>query len=58
MLCLSRKEKQVICIGDHIRITVLEVGSERVRLGVEAPASVSVDREELRARKLREKDDG
>lgn len=51
MLILSRKTNERLMIGDDIVVTVLEVRGGRVRLGVEAPASVAVDREEVRARK-------
>jgi len=50
-LILSRKVQEAIVIGDDIRVTVLEIGGRNVRLGVEAPEDVAVDREEVRARK-------
>ncbi len=48
MLVLSRKPQQSICIGDDIYITVLRIDRGRVKLGIEAPANVHVDRAELR----------
>ena len=48
MLVLSRKPQQTICIGDDIYITVLRVDRGRVKLGIEAPANVHVDRGEVR----------
>ena len=48
MLVLSRKQQQSICIGDDIYITVLRIDRGRVKLGIEAPAEVHVDRAELR----------
>lgn len=48
MLVLSRKPQQTICIGDDIFITVLRVDRGRVKLGIEAPADVHVDRGEIR----------
>lgn len=47
MLVLSRKLLEGIVIGDDIRITVVKVERNQVRLGIEAPSSVVVVREEL-----------
>ena len=48
MLVLSRGMKQKIDIGDQmVTVTVLEVRGGRVRLGIEAPESVSIRRLEL-----------
>lgn len=52
MLILSRKPNERLMIGDDIVVTVLEVQRGTVRLGVEAPPAVAVDREEIRQRKL------
>jgi len=49
MLVLSRKANQGIWIGDKVYITILRIERGRVRLGIEAPADVLVDREEVRA---------
>ena len=48
MLILSRKPGERIVIADNIVVTVTEVARGRVRLGIEAPPSVRVVREELR----------
>ena len=50
MLVLTRKLGENIRIGDAIKITVLEVRSGQVKLGIEAPAEVKVHREEIYAR--------
>jgi len=50
MLVLTRKTDEAICIGDSIRVTVLEVRGNKIRLGVEAPSHVRIERSELRAR--------
>src|SRR4051812_47382948 len=42
MLVLSRKVGEVIVIGDTIRLTVVEVRANRVRLGIECPKEVNV----------------
>lgn len=47
MLILQRKLKQSICIGDDIKITILESGADGVKLAIEAPREVSILREEL-----------
>lgn len=47
MLVLSRKEDQRIKFGERIVLTVLRVGRDRVRLGIEAPSEVHVLRAEL-----------
>jgi carbon storage regulator len=47
MLVLTRKYQEKIRIGDHITITVLKMKGKAVRLGIEAPAEVSVLRGEL-----------
>jgi len=47
MLILSRKEGEVIRIGDNIRIRVQRIQEEKVRIGVEAPESIPIHREEI-----------
>ncbi len=47
MLVLSRKESQRIRLGDSIVLTIVRVNGDRVRVGIEAPADVSVRRGEL-----------
>jgi len=51
MLILTRRPNETVCIGDDVRITVLAVNGAQVRIGIEAPRSVVVDREEIYARK-------
>lgn len=47
MLVLSRRVGESIIIGDNVTVTVLEVRGEVVRIGIDAPRSVTVHREEL-----------
>ena len=47
MLVLSRKKNEAIIINGNISITVLDVGYDRVRLGIVAPREVPVHREEV-----------
>jgi len=50
MLVLSRKQSQQITIGPDIRITIVKLERNQVRLGIEAPRGVTVLRAELLAR--------
>lgn len=50
MLVLSRKQGERILIGDQISVTVVRINGGAVRLGVNAPAHLSVIREELKER--------
>jgi carbon storage regulator len=47
MLCLSRKTDETIVVGDLVRITVIEIRGDKVRLGIEAPKEVPVHRKEV-----------
>jgi len=51
MLVLSRKQNQEIVIGDNIKITVLKIKGNTIRLGIDAPRDVKVVRGELPALK-------
>ncbi|HDY90486.1 MAG TPA: carbon storage regulator [bacterium] len=48
MLVLTRNEGQSILIGDDIEITILKSGSS-IRIGIDAPPDIPVDRSEIRA---------
>ena len=47
MLVLSRKLNQSIMIGDDVRIVVVSVDRDQVKLGIEAPRASSVHRSEI-----------
>lgn len=47
MLVLSRHRDESIIIGDDIVITIVDIRGDKVRLGINAPAHVSVHREEV-----------
>jgi len=47
MLILTRKVGESLVIGDDVSIIVLGVKGNQVRIGVDAPKSVSVHREEI-----------
>jgi carbon storage regulator len=50
MLILTRKTGEIITIGENIQIHVLSVKGGQVRIGIDAPREVSVNREEVHAR--------
>jgi len=61
MLVLSRQRDQTIVIGDSIRITIVDVRGDKVRIGIDAPRDVTVHREEVYdaiQRELTEKEAG
>ena len=47
MLVLTRQKDESILIGPDIRVTVIEVRGDKVRLGIEAPREVTVHRHEV-----------
>jgi carbon storage regulator len=47
MLVLSRRVGESIIVGDDVTVTVLDVRGDVVRIGIQAPRSVAVHREEL-----------
>jgi len=47
MLVLSRKEGEKIIIDDNIEVTVLESENGQVQLGIDAPKSIEIHREEV-----------
>lgn len=49
MLVLSRRAGESVVVGDNVTVTILEVRGDVVRVGIDAPRSVSVHRAELLA---------
>ena len=47
MLILSRKTFESILIGDDIRVTIVRIDGNQIRIGIEAPRDVVIRRDEL-----------
>jgi len=56
MLVFSRKKNEVFYVGNDVTITVVEIRGDKIKLGIDAPANVVVDRYEVRQAKQREKE--
>lgn len=54
MLVLSRKKNESITIGENIRVMIIDVHGDRVRIGIEAPKDIPVHRKEILEAILRE----
>ena len=50
MLVLTRKRGEIVLIGDAIQVKVLLIDRNKVRIGIEAPADIVIQRSELCAR--------
>ena len=55
MLVLTRKIDESIMIGDSITITVLSISRGNVRIGIDAPREIAVNRDEIYDLKLAER---
>lgn len=55
MLILTRRVGETVMIGDDVTVTILGVKGNQVRVGINAPKSVAVHREEIYERIKREK---
>jgi len=47
MLVLSRQRDESIMIGDHIKVTIVDIRGDKIRLGIEAPSHIAVHRQEV-----------
>ncbi len=55
MLVLTRRIGEKLVIGENVTVTVVGVKSNQVRLGIEAPADIPVNREEIHQKILKER---
>ncbi len=47
MLVLTRKKDESIMINDNIEITIVDIGEDRVRIGINAPKEMKIFRKEI-----------
>jgi carbon storage regulator len=47
MLVLSRKLNEAVVINGNIKVTIVEVRGDKVRLGIDAPQDIAIHREEI-----------
>lgn len=47
MLILQRKAGEALLIGDNIKISILEIGTDKVKLAIDAPKNIPILRTEL-----------
>jgi len=58
MLILTRRMGESLMIGDEVSITVVGVKGNQIRIGIEAPKTISIHREEIYERIKEEKENG
>ncbi len=56
MLILTRRAGETLRIGDNVEVTVMAINGTQVRIGIKAPRTVVVDREEIAERKRRDRE--
>jgi len=56
MLILTRRAGEALRIGNDIEVMVMAVNGSQVRIGINAPRDIAVDREEIAERKRRDRE--
>lgn len=56
MIVLGRKKGQSLLIGDDVKVTITKVRGKTVSIGVEAPRSIKVLREEIASPKIEDQE--
>ena len=56
MLILTRRVGEKLIIGENVTVTVLGVKGNQIRIGIDAPRDVQVNREEVHQRILKERE--
>ena len=56
MLILTRRIGEKLIIGENVTVTILGVKGRQIRIGIDAPRDVTVNREEIFQRILKERD--
>ena len=56
MLILTRRIGEKLIIGDNVTVTILGVKGRQIRIGIDAPRDVTVNREEIFQRILKERE--
>lgn len=57
MLILTRRVGEKLIIGENVTVTVLGVKGNQIRIGIDAPRDVQVNREEVYQRILKEREE-
>lgn len=52
MLILTRRLGEALIVGEDIVMTILGIKGGQVRVGIDAPKNISIDREEVRLKKI------
>lgn len=57
MLILTRRVGEKLIIGENVTVTILGVKSNQIRIGIDAPRDITVNREEIYQRILKEREE-
>ena len=57
MLVLTRRVGEKLVIGENVTVTILGVKGNQIRIGIDAPRDITVNREEIYQRILKERKD-